>query len=138
MKSFLSKYLPFLKPESLSENLELNENHSSGSGSFKLMYKNLVIGNLLFEDGKWSFFYTIEFKSQSHLKTISDFPDLEKNYQEEELWPFFASRIPSKNQPMVLEAISKKLINSFDDLTMLEKFGKKTIANPFVLEYAGN
>ncbi len=138
MKSFLSKYLPFLKPESLSENLELNENHSSGSGSFKLMYKNLVIGNLLFEDGKWSFFYTIEFKSQSHLKTISDFPDLEKNYQEEQLWPFFASRIPSKNQPMVLEAISKKLISSFDEVTMLEKFGKKTIANPFVLEYAGS
>jgi HipA-like protein len=138
MKSFLSKYLPFLKPDSLSENLELNENHSSESGSFKLMYKNLVIGNLLFENGKWSFYYTNEFKSQSHLKTISDFPDLDKNYQEEELWPFFASRIPSKNQPMVLEAISKKLISSFDEVTMLEKFGKKTITNPFVLEYAGN
>lgn len=138
MKSFLSKYLPFLKPESISESFEINENNASESGSFKLMYKNLVIGNLLFEDGKWSFFYTSEFKNQTYLKTISDFPDLEKNYQEEVLWPFFASRIPSKNQPMVLEAISKKLIVSFDEVTMLEKFGKKTIANPFVLEYAGN
>jgi HipA-like protein len=136
MKSFLSKYLPFLKPESLSENLELEENQTSDSGSFKLSYKSLIIGKLVFEDGKWSFFYTEDFKNQTQLKTISDFPDIDKNYQEEVLWPFFASRIPTKNQPMVLDAISQNLISSFDDLTMLEKFGKKTITNPFILEMA--
>jgi hypothetical protein len=86
-------------------------------------------------------------ETRINIKNIQDFYDkdkldaalnmLEDNF-EEVLWPFFASRIPSINQPMVIEAISKNLIESFDEVTMLEKFGKKTIANPFVLEYSGN
>jgi len=101
---------------------------------FALSYKNLLIGKLKFDNSNWVFEYSNDFKNQNLVKPISDFPDLDKQYQQSELWPFFSSRIPTKNQPMVQEALRRYSEESLDTVKMLEMFGKRTITNPYVLE----
>jgi hypothetical protein len=100
---------------------------------FQLHYKNLVIGDLTFEDGGWVFQYTSEFKSQEELKPISDFPDVNKIYKSTKLWPIFVSRIPSIATPYVLRKIEKQNIDSSNEGEMLKAFGKRSINNPFLL-----
>ncbi len=116
-----------------SKELEAKE-VSTKEALFALSYKNLLIGNLQFDNSTWIFEYSNDFKNQHRLRPITDFPDLDKQYQQSELWPFFSSRIPTKNQPMVQEALRKHSEESFDTVKMLEMFGKRTITNPYVLE----
>lgn len=65
-----------------------------------------------------------------------DFPDLDKHYRSEDLWPFFAVRIPSLEQPAVQRAVQDMKLDAHNEVDLLRAFGKKTIANPFVLEPA--
>jgi hypothetical protein len=62
-----------------------------------------------------------------------DFPDPEKVYINEQLWPFFASRIPSLNHPFQLKMIRKANISKDDSVGLLRLFGNETITNPFRL-----
>jgi len=58
---------------------------------FLLKYGNLLIGTLSVENGKWQFEYSDEFRRQGSLRTIVEFPDVNKTYQSDDLWQFFAS-----------------------------------------------
>ena len=102
--------------------------------TFGLMYGNLPIGTLELREGTWHFTYSPAFKQQTEIPPIVGFPDVNKSYQSEELWPFFISRVPSTNRPAVKEVIDKEHIDETDLAALLERFGKKTIANPFELE----
>jgi HipA-like protein len=85
-------------------------------------------------DGKvWTFCYSNEFKQSNKLSTISDFPDASKIYENNSLWPFFAARIPALNQPYQLKKIERLKIDKKDSIELLKLFGKRTIANPFLL-----
>ena len=132
--NLLSKIFKSLKPEGYLE--KENAETVSTSATFELIYNTLLIGQLIHSEKKWSFYYSDAFKEQSSLRTITDFPEKDKIYEGTELWPFFASRIPSENQPMVIEAKRKNLIDSFDEVSMLKAFGKRTITNPYILEMA--
>lgn len=101
---------------------------------FILFYKSLEIGVLKLEDGLWHFSYSDAFKAQSEISPIPDFPNVDKEYQKEELWPFFLIRIPSLKQPKVQKIISKNHIDPNSQVELLKFFGKKTIANPFELK----
>jgi len=100
---------------------------------FELGYKELEIGTLTFKDGVWVFKYSDEFKSQNEIQPIIDFPDTNKTYRSDELWPFFLSRIPGLSQPAVKELLRNEKINEDDEAALLKRFGKTSITSPFTL-----
>src|SRR5215217_2652021 len=104
-----------------------------GRATFRLTYDDLVMGTLSVQDGVWRFEYSDAFK-KSDLRPIVEFPDVDKVYEREDLWQFFAMRIPSPEQPEVGEIIRQERIDQDDAVTLLKRFGRRTIANPFQLE----
>jgi len=117
------------KPEGVEE---VNTSKAK-KASFGLLYNNLPIGVLELKNGIWKFYYSEPFKRQSDIAPLVDFPDVDKVYESEDLWPFFVSRIPSTNRPSVKEVIDKEHIDAGDLAALLGRFGKKTITNPFQL-----
>jgi HipA-like protein len=102
--------------------------------SFILMYRDLAIGELRFEGNVWFFEYTKMFQNQSDIQAIPTFPNKNKVYRSEILWPFFQARIPSLKQPKVQEIIREKGIKEDDIIALLKTFGLRSINNPFVLQ----
>lgn len=92
---------------------------------FKLMLGNLKVGELSYDGSLWRFSYSEEFKRQKEVLPLVNFPTKEKEYESEELWPFFASRIPSDAQ--------LQTTNTRDIVSSLKRYGRSTIANAFVL-----
>ena len=104
---------------------------------FDLFLKDFKIGVLSFntENSKWYFEYSDDFKNDIHsVNKIIGFPEKNKKYESEDLWPFFNIRIPGLKQPKVKEILEKEKIDPTDDVKLLERFGKRSINNPFELE----
>jgi len=98
-----------------------------------LKYKELTIGELTFADGVWTFIYSDDFKAQSEVRPLFDFPNVDKVYVSGKLPVFFKIRIPSLKRKSIQEIIKKKKINAKDELELLKVFGYKSICNPFLL-----
>jgi HipA-like protein len=103
---------------------------------FLLTYHDLLVGTLTVDDGVWKFEYSDKFRSEDELRPIVEFPDVDKIYENEDLWQFFASRIPSTEQPEIEEILKREHVNEDDAVNLLRLFGKRTIANPFELTFA--
>lgn len=101
---------------------------------FVLLLNELEIGTLTLKDRAWTFKYSEEFKNQDKYKPLINFPNKNREYSSEQLWPFFASRIPGLGQPIVQEFLNKKRIEEADEVSLLKEFGKRTISNPYILE----
>lgn len=103
---------------------------------FLLTYDELLVGTLTVKDGLWKFEYSDKFKLEEELRPIVEFPDVNKIYVNEDLWQFFASRIPSTEQPEVEEILRREHVEEDDAIGLLKLFGKRTISNPFELTFA--
>lgn len=101
---------------------------------FKLVFGNLEIGTLRLKAGVWTFNYSEAFKAQEEIKPIPDFPNVDKVYSSEDLYPFFVQRIPGLGQPKVKETLRKERIDERNEAALLKKFGRLSIANPFELK----
>lgn len=123
IKSWFSK-----GDEDLITHLPLDEN-----ATFILKVDEIEIGTLHCEKGVWEFKYSDEFKKKNEYNLITGFPDLNKVYRENTLWPFFRIRIPGLKQPAVQEIIKKENINQENEVALLKRFGQKTISNPYEL-----
>lgn len=99
--------------------------------TFGVFYKTLPIGELTLSKGLWTFSYAQMFKQQNEIKPIVDFPDVNKQYKSEGLFPFFIHRIPSLSQPKVQATIKKEDIDKNNEVEMLKRFGEYAITNPF-------
>lgn len=109
----------------------------SNTIKFVLSLNDLKIGLLSFdaENERWYFEYASEFKDNAdEYNLIVGFPNLDKRYESDELWPFFIVRIPGLKQPSVREILKKENIDPTNNVKLLERFGKRTISNPFSLE----
>lgn len=100
---------------------------------FVLKLGKLDIGYLSYNEGEWSFQYTQAFKDAGGVKTLANFPDIEKRYRSETLWPFFAARIPSLSRKRVLKRAKEKGVDKQDIASLLKLFGANTLTNPFKL-----
>lgn len=101
---------------------------SEEEAQFNIRLGKLLIGTLEYSDSMWHFCYSNDFKIQNRILPLTNFPSKEKDYYTRDLWPFFASRIPSNAQLQIDND------NPKDDLvTLLRRFGRKTIANPYEL-----
>jgi HipA-like protein len=107
--------------------------HGPIQAAFTLLHKDEVIGTLTLQDGAWSFTYSEEFKHQHSVRTITEFPDVNKVYRSNELWPFFLMRIPSLRRAKVRDIITQEHIDETDEAELLKRFGRRTVANPFEL-----
>lgn len=103
---------------------------------FVLSYNKLVIGYLSVNHGIWAFEYSEDFKKQKEILPLSNFPNKETVYSSEELWPFFATRIPSVAQLEPKAKISHHEISERNEVNLLRKYGQRTITNPYILEAA--
>ena len=131
MTKLLKKIKSFI-PQGL-ENSTVKEDEYA---HFTISYKDLEIGSLELKDGLWHFSYSDEFKEQNQIPPLPDFPDVQKVYTKDELWPFFIIRIPSLKQPKVQKIISKEEIDSTSQVELLKRFGEKSISNPFQLTFS--
>lgn len=100
---------------------------------FILFHNNLRIGTLSSNGEQWTFQYSSAFRKQKNLRPLIEFPDLDKTYRTDDLWPFFELRIPSLHQPSVANAIAREQIDPTDEAALLKRFGRRTITNPFEL-----
>ena len=103
---------------------------------FTLHYKSHHIGTLTFHNGNWSFSYSEYFKDKKPIQLIHDFSDVDKVYQFRYLHPFFSMRIPSLKQPKVKRIVETEKIDVHNEVDLLKRFGRITIANPFILQPA--
>ena len=101
---------------------------------FILTVDNIEVGILNCQEGEWMFKYTEEFKKHTDMyKLIVGFPDVNKEYRSDTLWPFFRIRIPGLKQPAIKEILEKESIDKENEAALLVRFGRKTIANPYEL-----
>lgn len=96
-------------------------------GRFDLMLGTLLVGVLLYENGVWSFSYSDVFKTQDKYEPLVNFPNLNQEYKSDQLWPFFASRLPGVSE------LKEKERESMDVLSLLKKYGRHVITNPYKL-----
>jgi HipA-like protein len=125
MLTFLQKaydWLAGVEPLPVDEKLAL-----------KVVLGPLLVGTLRAEGGEWYFTYSQDFRNQSQVKPIVDFPVLSKEYRSRNLWPFFALRIPSPTQPAVRDFIRTRPAEKADEGILLKEFGARSVANPFRL-----
>ena len=102
--------------------------------SFELFLGSLKVGALSREGDEWVFAYSPAFEEQCRVRPIVDFPKLNHVYRSKELWPFFALRIPSITQAHVQDYLRNTGRKEADAADMMQQFGRRSIANPFVLE----
>lgn len=104
--------------------------------TFLLKLDGIEIGTLHCEHGEWVFSYSKEFKEtyKDEYNRIIGFPELDKVYKGYNLWPFFKIRIPGLKQPAVKEILAKEKIDEHNEVALLRRFGRKTIANSYELE----
>lgn len=100
---------------------------------FRLTYKQIPIGVLSLQNSVWEWRYTDEFRAQDKLVPLIEFPDVNRIYRTEDLWPFFATRAPSLKRPDILQIIEREHIDKNDEVALLKRFGQRTITNPFEL-----
>jgi len=99
----LNKFINiFTKPESLNK-IKTPDNINV---IFKLHFKDLTIGYLSLNNGKWNFKYSTEFIYYLFKRNVS--------------------RCPAQ--------IKKNNIDEENEVELLNLFGKKSISNPFILE----
>lgn len=134
MKKQLKDLFKKLTPWSVDENFHQGTGSQTKYELFELIFENKKIGILKFANGKWTFEYSDFFKENQFILPLIDFPDIEKKYEFDELAPFFASRIPSLNQPFHEMKLEKNEVNKRDLASLLKIFGEKSINNPFELK----
>lgn len=104
---------------------------------FELMIDRVKVGTLSCAQGAWTFFYAPEFKEvRNRYNLITGFPDLDKTYHSDTLWPFFLIRIPGLNQPAIRETIEIENIDAKNEVALLKRFGMYSISNPYQLRPA--
>ena len=104
------------------------------TSKFVLKVDGIDIAFLFCENHDWYFKYTSDFKKRSEeYNHIVGFPDLDKTYKSQILWPFFQIRIPGLKQPAIQEILAKESIDQKNEAALLKRFGHKTISNPYEL-----
>lgn len=106
---------------------------TNAEATFMLFYGVLEVGTLTLKNAKWVFVYSEDFKRQNRIKPLENFPDMDKIYESDELFPFFVARIPGLGQPKVQEALAKENPEGNEEVILLKRFGVRSIANPFEL-----
>jgi HipA-like protein len=135
MKDKLKSILKKLTPWSGDDEFLSKLNSENENGKFELLFENELVGTLEFNEDKWIFEYSEEYKKDQFVLPLINFPDIEKKYEFDDLMPFFATRIPNLNQPYHKSKLEKLAGDKTNLVSLLKIFGEKSINNPFELKY---
>jgi hypothetical protein len=106
---------------------------SGTKASFELSLGKDKIGMLIYGNSNWTFEYSDWFKNQNEIIPLTQFPKKGHVYIQKDLWPFFASRIPSKKRPQVEEFIKEHPDKANNLVALLGRFASHSVNNPFTL-----
>lgn len=112
------------------------ETPSDEEAHFILRYEGSDIGELWLENGTWHFEYSDAYKQGSEVEPLTEFPDVERTYESDKLWPSFAFRIPTPNQLSAQQELKQEDIDLTNEVELLKRFGRRTADDPFLLDYA--
>jgi len=135
MKEKIKNILQKLTPWSGDDEFLSKLNSENENAKFELLFEDKLIGILEFNDDKWIFEYSKEYKEKQFVLPLINFPDIDKKYEFEELMPFFATRIPNLNQPHHKKKLEKLEGDKTSLVSLLKIFGEKSINNPFELKF---
>lgn len=124
----MNKFRKILKRLFWSENQNDIILYEDNNATFNINLGQLHVGTLIFSNGIWHFSYSYEFIKQNRISPLVNFPNKEKKYTTRNLWPFFASRIPSNAQLQISKDKPQENI-----VTLLQRFGRRTVSNPYEL-----
>lgn len=127
----IQKIIDWFKKEENDVKLHLPEHEKE---KFVLKFKDIEVGFLECQEGIWHFYYSDDFKKLDKFYPIIGFPDLNKKYTNESLWPFFQIRIPGLGQPAIKDILKKEKIDKGNEFALLKRFGYQTISNPYTLK----
>ncbi len=82
------------------------------------------------EQQLYHFRYLPAFKEEN-LAPLPGLPDSVQDHWSENLWGFFAERIPDIHRPEIDALLKARKINRFDELVLLAELGSRTITDPF-------
>lgn len=104
---------------------------------FQLLYQppdgrgKVVVGQLRFEQGLWTFEYDDEFKvRREEFHPIEGFDRLDEVYQSRTLFPFFAVRIPDLDRPDVQQRLAQDHLRDPEPTDLLRIFGRRVVSSP--------
>ncbi len=135
MKEKLKNILQKLTPWSGDDDFLSKLNSENENAKFGLLFDDQLVGILEFNEDKWIFEYSEEYKKKQFVLPLINFPDIDKKYEFEELMPFFATRIPNLNQPYHESKLDKLEGDKTSLVSLLKIFGEKSINNPFELKF---
>jgi len=127
----LDKVLRFFRGVSSGRGTEAVDR--SKNAIFVLVLGRLPMLVLSRNSDGWTMRYTDAFKNQSRVAPLVPFPDVNKVYRSQELWPFFSVRIPSIARPEVERTVREEHLDYDDLAAMLRRFGRRSVADPFEL-----
>ena len=104
----IQKIVNWFRKEENDAKLHLPDNENE---KFVLKLKDIEVGFLECKEGIWHFYYSDDFKELDGFYPITGFPDLNKKYTNESLWPFFQIRIPGLGQPAVKDILKEEKID---------------------------
>jgi HipA-like protein len=96
-----------------------------------------VLGLLTKEGAEFVFRYDPVFALAKDAKPISAFPDLDQEYRSEDLWPFFAVRLPPVEREDVKRALAQHHIPESDVLRLLAELSRRGVSSPYRFSLAG-
>lgn len=135
MKNKIKNILHKLTPWSGDDEFLSKINSKNENAKFQLLFEDKLVGILEFNEDKWFFEYSTEYKEKQFVLPLINFPDIQRKYEFEELMPFFATRIPNLNQPYHEKKLEKLQGDKTNLVSLLKIFGEKSINNPFELKF---
>lgn len=96
-----------------------------------------TLGTLSRDGREFVFRYDREFARDPDAKPISAFPELDREYRQEELWPFFAVRLPPIERDDVRKAMERRHIPASDVLRLLAELSARGVSSPYRFSPAG-
>lgn len=82
------------------------------------------------EQELYHFRYLPAFKEQN-LAPLPGLPDTLQDHWSEDLWGFFAERIPDIRRPEIDALLKARKINRHDELVLLAELGGRAVTDPF-------
>ena len=89
--------------------------------------KNRYTVGQLSRNGKFEFSYGYEYKEaiKAGFELLIAFPDTDKVYQNDDLFPVFASRLPDPKRKGIEEILKKYYLQNYDAFELLKRSGAK-------------
>ncbi len=86
-----------------------------------------LVGHLFHENSEFVFRYNADYNSAP----IPAFPSLEDEYRSEDLWPFFAVRIPPLEREDVQREMSERHIEKDQIIDILGSLARFSVTSPY-------